>query len=123
MTIDRMTLKALVEKGSDEDLLREMMAYVANRMMDLEVESLTGAAHGERSASRTNHRNGYRERAWETRVGTVELDIPKLRKGSYFPAFLEPRRTAEKALTAVIQEATCTAYRRARSMTSSKPWA
>jgi putative transposase len=105
MTIDRMTLKALVEKGSDEDLLREMMAYVANRMMDLEVESLTGAAHGERSASRTNHRNGYRERAWETRVGTVELDIPKLRKGSYFPAFLEPRRTAEKALTAVIQEA------------------
>lgn len=105
MTIDRMTLKALVEKGSDEDLLREMMAYVANRMMDLEVEGLTGAAHGERSASRTNHRNGYRERAWETRVGTVELDIPKLRKGSYFPAFLEPRRTAEKALTAVIQEA------------------
>jgi putative transposase len=105
MTIDRMTLKALVEKGSDEDLLREMMAYVANRMMDLEVESLTGAAHGERSALRTNHRNGYRERAWETRVGTVELDIPKLRKGSYFPAFLEPRRTAEKALTAVIQEA------------------
>jgi putative transposase len=105
MTIDRMTLKALVEKGSDDDLLREMMAYVANRMMDLEVESLTGAAHGERSASRTNHRNGYRERAWETRVGTVELDIPKLRKGSYFPAFLEPRRTAEKALTAVIQEA------------------
>ena len=105
MTIDRMTLKALVEKGSDDDLLREMMAYVANRMMDLEVESLTGAAHGERSPARTNHRNGYRERAWETRAGTVELAIPKLRKGSYFPAFLEPRRASEKALTAVIQEA------------------
>ena len=105
MTIDRMTLKALVEKGSDHDLLREMMAYVANRMMDLEVESLTGAAHGERSAARINHRNGYRERTWETRAGTVDLEIPKLRKGSYFPAFLEPRRASEKALTAVIQEA------------------
>jgi transposase-like protein len=105
MTIDRMTLKALVEKGSDEDLLREMMAYVANRMMDMEVENLTGAAHGERTPARVNQRNGYRERTWETRVGTVDLEIPKLRKGSYFPAFLEPRRTAEKALTAVIQEA------------------
>jgi putative transposase len=105
MTIDRMTLKALIEKGSDDDLLREMMAYVANRMMELEVESLTGAAHGERSASRINQRNGYRERDWQTRVGTVELEIPKLRKGSYFPGFLEPRRASEKALTAVIQEA------------------
>jgi hypothetical protein len=105
MTIDRMTLKALVEKGSDDDLLREMMAYVANRMMDMEVEGLTGAAHGERTPARVNQRNGYRERAWETRVGTVDLEIPKLRKGSYFPAFLEPRRASEKALTAVIQEA------------------
>jgi putative transposase len=82
-----------------------MMAFVAARMMDLEVEGLTGAAHGERSEARTNHRNGYRERGWETRAGTVPLAIPKLRKGSYFPAFLEPRRAAEKALTAVIQEA------------------
>jgi putative transposase len=105
MTIDRMTLKALVEKGSDEDLLREMMAYVANRMMDLEVENLTGAGRGERSPARINHRNGYRQRTWETRAGTVDLEIPKLRKGSYFPAFLEPRRASEKALTAVIQEA------------------
>ena len=105
MTIDRMTLKALVEKGSDDDLLREMMTYVANRMMDMEVEGLTGAAHGERTSARTNHRNGYRQRDWDTRAGTVELEIPKLRKGSYFPGFLEPRRTAEKALTAVIQEA------------------
>jgi putative transposase len=105
MTIDRMTLKALIEKGSDDDLLREMMAYIANRMMDLEVERLTGAGHGERTPARTNHRNGYRQRAWETRAGTVELEIPKLRKGSYFPGFLEPRRASEKALTAVIQEA------------------
>lgn len=105
MTIDRMALKALIEKGSDDDLLRQMMTFLANRMMDLEVESLTGAAHGERSPARINHRNGYRERAWDTRVGTLDLEIPKLRKGSYFPAFLEPRRASEKALTAVIQEA------------------
>jgi len=105
MTIDRMTLKALVEKGSDDDLLREMIGFVANRMMDMEVEGLTGASWGERSAGRVNHRNGYRERSWETRAGTVDLAIPKLRKGSYFPGFLEPRRAAEKALVAVIQEA------------------
>ena len=73
--------------------------------MALEVEGLTGAAHGERSADRITHRNGYRDRSWETRAGTVELKIPKLRKGSYFPGFLEPRRMAEKALAAVIQEA------------------
>ncbi|MFZ1104323.1 MAG: IS256 family transposase [Hyphomicrobiaceae bacterium] len=105
MTIDRMTLKALVEKSSDEDLLREMIGYVANRMMDMEVEGRTGAAYGERSLGRLNQRNGYRERSWETRAGTVDLAIPKLRKGSYFPTFLEPRRAAEKALVAVIQEA------------------
>src|SRR3979490_921458 len=76
--------------------------------MELEVESLTGAGHGERSPERINHRNGYRDRGWETRAGAVELRIPKLRRSSYFPGFLEPRRLAEKALTAVIQEA----YRR-----------
>ena len=66
---------------------------------------MCGAGHGERSADRRNQRNGYRERDWETRAGTVELSIPKLRRGSYFPVFLEPRRLAEKALTAVVQEA------------------
>jgi putative transposase len=105
MTIDRIVLKELVEKGSDADLLREMIAFIAGRMMELEVEGLTGAGHGERSPTRINQRNGYRERTWETRAGTVPLEIPKLRKGSYFPAFLEPRRASEKALTAVIQEA------------------
>ena len=73
--------------------------------MELEVQALTGAGYGERSRDRLAQRNGYRERLWETRAGTIELDIPKLRKGSYFPSFLEPRRVAEKALTAVIQEA------------------
>ena len=95
----------MLEKSADADLLREMVGFAAQRLMELEVESLTGAAHGERSPERINHRNGYRDRDWETRAGTVELRIPKLRKGSYFPAFLEPRRMAEKALAAVIQEA------------------
>jgi putative transposase len=105
MTNDMMTLRTLLEKSSDTDLLREMIGFTAQRLMALEVEGLTGAAPGERSPERINQRNGYRDRVWETRAGTVELHIPKLRKGSYFPAFLEPRRMAEKALTAVIQEA------------------
>ena len=104
-TTDMMTLRALLEKSSDADLLREMIGFTAERLMALEVEGLAGAAHGERSPDRITHRNGYRDRVWETRAGTVELKIPKLRKGSYFPGFLEPRRMAEKTLTAVIQEA------------------
>jgi putative transposase len=105
MTNEMMSLRALVEKSSDRDLLREMVGFAAQRLMELEVEGLTGAPHGARSETRINHRNGYRERTWETRAGTVELRIPKLRQGSYYPAFLEPRRMAEKALAAVVQEA------------------
>src|SRR5580704_3351877 len=105
MTDDKIALRTLLEKGSDATFLREMIGFAAQRLMELESEALCGAGHGERSAERRNQRNGYRERDWETRAGTVELRIPKLRKGSYFPGFLEPRRTAEKALTAVIQEA------------------
>jgi putative transposase len=105
MTEDKIALRALLEKGSDVTFLREMIGFAAERLMALETESLCGAGPGERSPDRRNQRNGYRERDWETRAGTVELRIPKLRRGSYFPAFLEPRRLAEKALTAVIQEA------------------
>ncbi len=105
MTEDMIALRGLMEKSADADLLREMIGFAAQRLMELEVGGLTGAAHGEKSAERLVQRNGYRERDWETRAGTVELRIPKLRKGSYFPFFLEPRRLAEKALTAVIQEA------------------
>ena len=105
MADDMMTLRGLLEKSSDADLLREMIGFSAQRLMELEVQGLTGAEHGERTPERINHRNGYRDRPWDTRAGTVDLKVPKLRKGSYFPAFLEPRRTAEKALTAVIQEA------------------
>ncbi len=105
MTDERVALFDLIEQRADDDLVRDMLAFAADRLMTAEVEAATGAPSGSRSPARANHRNGYRPRAWETRAGRIELAIPKLRKGSYFPSFLEPRRTAEKALTAVIQEA------------------
>lgn len=101
----RMALIELIEKGADTDLLRDLLAFAAERMMELEVDARTGAPAGFRSANRLTHRNGYRERARDARAGCIELSIPKLRKGSYLPSFLEPRRTAERALTTVIQEA------------------
>ena len=105
MTKPSIPLTELTEKGSDIDVLRPMIQYVAQRLMDLDVDGLCGAEYGKRDAERVNSRNGYRDREWDTRSGTIDLRIPKLRKGSYFPGFLEPRRTAEKALAAVIQEA------------------
>ncbi len=110
MTKPMMDLRALVEKSGDADLLREMVApcgrrFAAERLMELEVSAKTGADYGEKSSERLAQRNGYRDRDWQTRAGSVELRIPRLRTGSYFPSFLEPRRSVEKALTAVIQEA------------------
>lgn len=98
-------LTELAEKGSDVDLVRDMLHLAAQKVMEMDVEALCGVPYGERTVPRENSRNGYRNRASETRTGAIDLRIPKLRKGSYFPGFLEPRRTAEKALTAVIQEA------------------
>src|SRR6201988_489815 len=105
MTDDRMVLIELIEKSADTDLVREMLSFAADRLMEAEVEARPGAAHVARDPARQVQRNGYRERVWDTRAGRIALEIPRLRKGSYFPSFLEPRRTAEKALTAVIQEA------------------
>ena len=105
MTEPMIDLPALIAKSDDTDFLKELIEDATRRLMDIEVSAVCGASHGERTSLRENQRNGYRERAWETRAGTIGLQIPKLRKGSYFPAFLEPRRTAEKALMAVIQEA------------------
>jgi len=105
MTNPTMALAELAEKGADVDVLRQMVQFAAQRLMEMEAESLCGAGYDEKNPERINSRNGYRDRAWETRAGTVELRVPKLRQGSYYPAFLEPRRTAEKALAAVIQEA------------------
>jgi putative transposase len=105
MTNERMALLDLVEKDADSDLVRDMLAFAAERMMEAEAEVAAGAAKGARTPLRDAHRNGYRAREWDTRAGRIELAIPRLRKGSYFPSFLEPRRTAEKALVAVIQEA------------------
>ena len=100
MTEDMMSLRTFVEKIPDADLQCEMIGFAAERLMELEVGAATGAGYGEKNPLRQTQRNGYRDRDWQTRAGTVELRIPKLRKGSYFPSFLEPRHMAEKALTA-----------------------
>ena len=88
MTDERMALIELVEKEADGDLVREMLAFAAGRIMEAEVEARTGAAKGARSPMREVQRNGYRDRDWDTRTGQIALEIPKLRKGSYFPSFL-----------------------------------
>lgn len=105
MTEDKMPLMELLQKRGGGDFLRELADLVLHRLMDAEVEGLVGAGRHERSDTRATYRNGHRERRWETRLGTLDLKIPKLRQGSYLPGFLEPRKTGERALVAVIQEA------------------
>ncbi len=96
---------AQVLQGPEGDFLRQAVTEFLHRLMEAEVSRLAGAERYERSEERRAYRNGYRPRVWETRVGDVELAIPRLRRGSYFPCFLEPRRRAERALVAVVQEA------------------
>jgi putative transposase len=105
MTDDRMALVELLQKSGDADFLRSLAEAVLQLLKEADVEGLIGAARHERSAERLNYRNGYRDRTFDTRLGSLSLRIPKLRQGSYFPPFLEPRKIAEKALVAVIQEA------------------
>jgi len=107
-SIDRMSLLELLRKsGSDGDVdfLKEALNVLVHSLMEAEVAAQIGAERYERNTERTNQRNGYRQREWHTRVGTLDLSIPKLRKGSYFPSLLEPRKRAEKALLSVVQEA------------------
>jgi putative transposase len=103
MTVAQLANKLLVDEHPD--VLRESAAWMAAELMEAEVAAQIGAELGERTPERAAHRNGYRPRTWDTRVGELELAIPRLRQGSYFPSFLEPRRRAEQALVAVVQEA------------------
>lgn len=105
MTEDRLPFAELLAKAGDSDFLRSVAEAVLQLLMETDVEGLIGAGRHERSGERLNYRNGYRDRALDTRLGTLQLRIPKLRQGSYFPPFLEPRKLSEKALVAVIQEA------------------
>src|SRR4051812_31384524 len=105
MTEDRLPLAELLQKAGDGDFLRTVAEAVLQLLVESDVEGLIGAGRYERSAERLNYRSGYRERALDTRLGTLQLRVPELRRGSHFPPFLEPRKVSEKALVAVIQEA------------------
>src|SRR5205807_804854 len=103
MTAEQVVSYLLEEDGLD--FLRESLTWVVQQLMEVEVSELIGAERCERSEERLAHRNGYRARTWATRAGEIELAIPKIRRGSYFPSFLEPRRRSEQALVSVVQEA------------------
>src|SRR3954452_19586983 len=105
---DRMAIEEVVRKVLAEergDVIRESVRWVVSELMEAEVSELIGAQRGERTEDRATHRNGYRARRWDTRAGEIELQIPKLRRGSYFPSFLQPRKRSEQALVAVVQQA------------------
>ncbi len=103
MTADEVVAKLMSDEHAD--FLRESLRWMVEQLMEAEVTDLVGAAHGERSEDRATHRNGYRPRRWDTRAGEIELQIPKLRRGSYFPSFLAPRKRSEQALVSVVQQA------------------
>jgi transposase-like protein len=107
--VHRMTVDEVVSyflEGEGVDVLRDSLRWVCQQLMEAEVSELVGAERGERAPEeRLTHRNGYRARPWQTRAGEIELAIPKLRRGSYFPSFLEPRKRSEQALVSVVQEA------------------
>ena len=105
MTEDRLPLAELMAKAGDGDFLRSVAEAVVQLLMETDVDGLIGAGRHERTPERSTYRNGYRDRTLDTRLGSLQLRIPKLRQGSYFPPFLEPRKISEKALVAVIQEA------------------
>ena len=105
MTEERLPLAELLAKSGDAGFLRAVAEAVLQMLMEADVEGLIGAGRHERTVARLNYRNGFRDRTLDTRLGALQLRIPKLRQGSYFPPFLEPRKTSEKALVAVIQEA------------------
>ena len=105
MTDERLPLAELLAKAGDGDFLRSVAEAVLQLLMEADAEGLIGAGRHERNGERTMYRKGYRDRTLDTRLGSLQLRIPKLRQGSYFPPFLEPRRTTETALVAVIQEA------------------
>ncbi|MDP3427143.1 MAG: transposase, partial [Humidesulfovibrio sp.] len=105
MTDSRMPLMELLQKAGEGDFLRTVAESVLQLLMEADVDGVIGAGRHERNMDRLNYRNGYRDRTLDTRVGQLQLRIPKLRQGSYFPPFLEPRKTSERALVAVIQEA------------------
>ena len=113
--------KAMIDQ--DADFLKEGLRVLSQALMEMEVEEYVGAARHERSAGRVGQRNGYRQRSWDTRVGTVELKVPRVRDGGYFPSLLEPRKRAERALSAVVQEAYVhgVSTRKARAVHASSP--
>jgi len=103
MQVEEVVRKVLVDEHAD--VLRESVEWLAGQLMEVEVCELIGAERGERTEDRATHRNGYRARRWDTRAGEIELQIPKIRQGSYFPSFLQPRKRSEQALLSVVQQA------------------
>jgi putative transposase len=125
MAEEKMALLDVLRKGEepDGDVLVEGLRWLLQELMDVEVSAQIGAGRYERTSERTTQRNGYRSRPWDTRLGTLDLAIPKLRQGSYFPSWLEPRRRAEQALVAVVAEAYVQGGARAKWKRWSNPWA